>query len=316
MHEHLSSLDQPIVIGYDRSDNARRAIEHTAALFPGRPATVVSLWHGLSEMMLRVGLGMTETLDEAADEVDAADAEAGRQMAEEGATLARDAGLRAEAHSVRIHKNVWSTLLGVADELQAAVVAVGQRGQSAVEAALLGSVSHGVLHHSHRPVLVVPDHDLRPDVGPLLLCYDGSEASERAIREAGRQLPNQPAQVLTVWLKTRSFASAARIGAPDHVVEVAIEKIDGEAERHAQLLAEEGAEKATQAGFDDAQATARAGEGNVWSTLAHCSEGRRAAAIVIGSRGLGALRSALLGSVSRGVVTHADVPTLVVPPEK
>ncbi len=54
----------------------------------------------------------------------------------------------------------------------------------------------------------------------------------------------------------------------------------------------------------------------MWSTVAHCREGKRAAAIVIGSRGRSALRSALLGSVSRGVVTHAEVPTLVVPPKQ
>jgi len=184
----LSSSDQPIVIGYDGSDNARRAIEHTAALFPERRATVACLWHSLAEMMLDGALGMTGMLREAADEVDAADAEAGQQIAEQGATLAGQAGLVAEPYSTRIDKNVWSTLLGLADDQQAAFVVVGQRGQPSVEAALLGSVSHGVLHHSERPVLVVPNSEVQADPGPLLLCYDGSEASERAIAE-GRLLP-------------------------------------------------------------------------------------------------------------------------------
>jgi nucleotide-binding universal stress UspA family protein len=38
--------------------------------------------------------------------------------------------------------------------------------------------------------------------------------------------------------------------------------------------------------------------------------------IVLGSRGLGPLRSALMGSVSTSVVHHAHCPVMVVRPEK
>jgi nucleotide-binding universal stress UspA family protein len=43
------------------------------------------------------------------------------------------------------------------------------------------------------------------------------------------------------------------------------------------------------------------------------AEERDAAAVVVGSRGLTALRSAVLGSVSYGVVHHCKRPVLVVP---
>ena len=313
--EPLSPSDQPIVIGYDGSENSRRAIEHAAALLPGRRAKVVCLWHPLAGLMLRSDVeGLSGATREAADELDAADAQAGRRAAEEGAVLATDAGLEAEPYSGRIDGKLWATLLRLADEQRSAMVVAGQRGQSGVEAALLGSVSHGVLHHSERPVLIVPDSAPAGDPGPLLLCYDGSEASERAIAEAARQFPGQPAQVLTVWQQMRSVASAARIGAPDDVVEVAVEKIDGEAKRRGEATASEGVATARQAGFVDAEPMTRPSQGNVWSTIAHCDEARQASAIVVGSRGRSALRSALLGSVSRGVVTHSATPTLVVPP--
>ena len=47
-------------------------------------------------------------------------------------------------------------MLGGADEQDARAVVLGSRGRSGVRAALLGSVSYGVVHHSSRPLLVVP----------------------------------------------------------------------------------------------------------------------------------------------------------------
>ena len=44
------------------------------------------------------------------------------------------------------------------------------------------------------------------------------------------------------------------------------------------------------------------------------AEQHRAAAVVVGSRGLGRVKSALLGSVSSGVLGHAHLPVLIVPP--
>jgi nucleotide-binding universal stress UspA family protein len=48
------------------------------------------------------------------------------------------------------------TICSLATDLEADVVVVGSHGKGALAAAMLGSVSRHVVHHSHRPVLVVP----------------------------------------------------------------------------------------------------------------------------------------------------------------
>lgn len=58
---------------------------------------------------------------------------------------------------VRRARGVAAAVVAAADDHDAAVVVVGSRGRSAVREILLGSVAMGTLHHSHRPVLVVPD---------------------------------------------------------------------------------------------------------------------------------------------------------------
>ena len=52
--------------------------------------------------------------------------------------------------------------------------------------------------------------------------------------------------------------------------------------------------------------------GPVWRAIVRAAEEHDVAAIVMGSRGLSAVGSVLVGSVSSAVVHHAGRPTLVV----
>ena len=52
--------------------------------------------------------------------------------------------------------SVASAILDVADELDAEAIVVGSRGLTGVKSLLLGSVSHALLQHADRPVIVVP----------------------------------------------------------------------------------------------------------------------------------------------------------------
>lgn len=44
----------------------------------------------------------------------------------------------------------------VSEQLDAPLIVVGSRGLRGLRSILLGSVSHHVVHHAHRPVFVIP----------------------------------------------------------------------------------------------------------------------------------------------------------------
>jgi nucleotide-binding universal stress UspA family protein len=70
--------------------------------------------------------------------------------------VARLAGLDAHARTAQQSLTVWGTILEQADKVGADVIVLGSRGLTGVKSLLLGSVSHAVLQHADRPVIVVP----------------------------------------------------------------------------------------------------------------------------------------------------------------
>ena len=145
----------PVLFAYDGSDHARAAIERAGAVLrPGR-AVVATAWttfEGAAPAALLALPG--EIVHGAVSDLDAASLEAAEAMAAEGAELARAAGFEAEPRAVRAPGPFFTALLECADEIDAAAIVVGSRGRSRIAAAVLGSVSTGVLHHTSRLVVV------------------------------------------------------------------------------------------------------------------------------------------------------------------
>ena len=82
---------KPILICYDGSEGARRAIETTGVLFPGRRAIVLHAWSPMAIIAASYlgALTMLDYDDEAAQA-------AASKIAEEGCNLAKEAGLKAQ----------------------------------------------------------------------------------------------------------------------------------------------------------------------------------------------------------------------------
>jgi nucleotide-binding universal stress UspA family protein len=141
---------KPILLCYDGSDDAFRAIEFAGSLFAGRNGLVLSVWEHYS---LFSGVGIHGASDELMQE-------ATDLMAADGCERAVAAGLEVTPLAVKAEDGVAETIIDVADEHDAVLIVMGTRGITGIRSLLLGSVSHHVAHHAHRPLLFVPSAPL------------------------------------------------------------------------------------------------------------------------------------------------------------
>jgi nucleotide-binding universal stress UspA family protein len=141
----------------------------------------------------------------------------------------------------------------------------------------------------------------------ILICYDGSDSAKHAIDAAAEILGPRRAVVLDVG-PTLTAAESIAVMAPV-TPGAAFEELN---EDDARERAQAGAERARGAGFE---AKARADlAAPTWQGIVDIADEIDAAVIVLGSRGLGAARELLEGSVSHEVAEHAGRPVLIVPP--
>jgi len=154
---------------------------------------------------------------------------------------------------------------------------------------------------------------MRNEGGIALIAYDGSADAAAAIRHAGRLLGPRPAIVAHVWDSLAALLLRTDIRGLTGTMREAADELDEDDHRNAERVAAEGAELARKAGFD-AEAHALQGKPKAWPTLLGKADDIGAAVVVIGSRGVGAAKSVLFGSVSSGLLHHSGRPVLVVAP--
>jgi nucleotide-binding universal stress UspA family protein len=142
--------DRPTLICYDGTASAKGALVVAAQLLAGRRAIVLTVGPLpiVADTYAEVGPGPAELDRIVSDEA--------MQRAEAGAELARQAGLDAVAHA-DVDSPAWQGIVEVAAAVDAAVIVVGSRGLQGVRGLVEGSVSHDVVRHAGRPVLVVPE---------------------------------------------------------------------------------------------------------------------------------------------------------------
>jgi nucleotide-binding universal stress UspA family protein len=312
---------RPTLIAYNGSLPAQEAVRAAAAVLAGRSAIILTVWASLRHGAAATRLALPDEVVAAG--VAALDGEArdnALRVAEEGARLARAGGLGADPIEAMRRGGVAATIVAVAEEHNASVVVVGSRGRSAVRSTVVGSVTYGLLHAVRRPVLVARDssttegsvHD-----GPLVFCYDGSNAARHALELAGGLLPSAGALVVHCWQPTREGTLVRRAAHPMLVPRLRdlVSELNRADEEHAEAVAAEGAQVARAAGMDAVARVVPERDGTS-ETLAQFAEDERARLIVAGSRGRSPWSLLVLGSVSHGLLHRSSCPLLIVPPSE
>lgn len=152
-----------ILVSYDGSADAQAAIDNVARLMPDARTTVLTVWVPFTDSLARTAtpaMGMGTGMYAESEGIDAANRAAALATADEGAARATAAGLVARPRVQVCDGGVAATITDVAAELDSDVIVVGTRGLSGVKSFLLGSVSHAVVQHAVRAVLVIPSPPL------------------------------------------------------------------------------------------------------------------------------------------------------------
>ena len=148
----------------------------------------------------------------------------------------------------------------------------------------------------------------------ILIAYDGSENSKRAVQYAGRFLESCRAIVVTAW--EPMVRQAARMSGLSGVMQpewVPDEENEDVALSDATVTNREGLELANSLGLHAEGRTVEVVNA-VWSAIIEAADELDVDIIVTGTRGTTGLRSLLQSSVADHVLRHSHRPVLIVPP--
>ena len=142
--------DGPILICYDGSKGADRAIEAAATLLAERRAIVLNVAPFVSpeESIGTAGGALPVDYPEL-------NMEAARERANAGTAIARKAGFSAEPRA-ELDTPTWEGVVKVADEIDAAAIVIASTGLSGLSELVKGKMPRAVAEHAGRPVLLVP----------------------------------------------------------------------------------------------------------------------------------------------------------------
>ncbi|MDZ4269191.1 MAG: universal stress protein [Mycobacterium sp.] len=287
-----------IVVGVDASSTSKTAVEWAArdAEMRNVPLRVVHVVTPLTAVAEGWSAFPTDVYAQWQEDE-------ARQILEKALKVAVEAAAPARASQVTTEVVHAPAVPGLVDlSREADMLVVGCRGEEGLTGALLGSVSAGVVHHAHCPVVVIHDEDSTPrSSAPVVVGVDGSPASEVATEIAFDEASRRGVELVAL----HAWTDMGRLEFP-RMGSTPIEWRNIE-EQEQEVLAER--LSGWRSRYPDV--TVRKVVVSDRPAPRLLEQAQDAQLVVVGSHGRGGFAGMLLGSVARTVVHSARVPVIV-----
>jgi nucleotide-binding universal stress UspA family protein len=271
-----------IIVGIDGSDGSRAALRWAArtAAAGGNRLRAVGAWQYPGRAAIPGGtppLLDPEGMDEQTCDM-------------VRAVVREELGATAEQVDVEAGRGpAASVLLALVAASRAEMLVLGARGLGGFSGLLLGSVSQECVEHSPAPVVILRS-DAELSDGPIVVGLDGSDGAARALEWTIDLAATVGAPIVAV--------NAALTGANNAMIDAARQEF----ERWCAPIRARGIDYQLHVDAGDAR-----------TILEQAADDTDASLLVVGTRGLGAIRGLLLGSVAGYIVRYATRPIAVVP---
>jgi nucleotide-binding universal stress UspA family protein len=290
-----AALGRAVVVGLDRSETGRAAVEYAAELASRRhlPLRLVHVYEMLSTAVRPSFGGMPD--------MEGFIRNSAQRLLDETVEIVN---LHHPDVAVATALRKGSPAHVLLEESQSAhTIVLGSRGSGGFADLLIGSTTLHVAAHADCPVIAVPSppDPANPRHG-VVVGADGSELSEAAIGYAFETASEMGEKLTAV----HAWHDPARLGVGmmmPHTVDP-VDVIKDERSVLAESLV------GWQEKFPDVVVEPKVALGHPVPTL--ITQAANARILVVGCRGRGALGSLVLGSVSHGVLHHATSPVAVV----
>lgn len=291
-----SSLELGVLVGYDGSQLATRALEYAAAEATqrGTPLTVVSAY--TEPAMIYPNIASIPDENERV----VARVATEKLLAEAASLLRHHTG----TISYRAEQGDAAGVLVHLSE-HARVAVVGSRGRGGFIGRLLGSVSTALPAHSLCPTVLVPSNQSETVGAPIVVAVDGSDTGRLAMFTAAKVASSRGTALDIVCVLPRDeewLYWYPELELSSEVTDRRRKELDAGLEAEVAAVAQQ---------FPDLKVSAAVPIGDPTEVITEMT--KTAPLTVLGTRGRGPVRSTLLGSVSRGVLHHAEGPVMVVP---
>ena len=299
-----------VLIAVDGSADGFAAVRQVGQLLAAQRDQVAIVY---SPPEVHVGAGSAP----AAEIIDRARAALADSVFDEAAQRLPD-GLCESLERITGGRHPRKAILTACEQWRADMIVVGARGLGPIGQALVGSVSRGVAHSAHVPVLVARDAAARPSSEGyrVLVAYDNSPSSEHAVEVMTRlTLPGHTiGRVLTViesmfagevpeWLEKQ-----ARDADSEAMAQAWVREHDEELREAGETLTE--LIPRLPEGFHGHEPIVR--EGHPSEQILETIAEEQIDLVVLGARGHGMIQRLLVGSTSERVLAHAPCSVLLV----